>query len=97
MLILFSDALSRMESLQRDNHKIILERMDNNKDFLAITMSELLLTHHGALSTELSHVEYNIRENVSNVARETRVGQNELIGRIEKQMHKLSCQLDQNP
>ena len=98
MLILFSDALSRMESQHRDNQKIILDKMDNNKDSLASIMSELSLTHHGALSTELSHVECNIREHVSNVARETRVGQNELIGRFDKQMHELkglSCRLDQ--
>ena len=98
MLILFSDALSRMESQHRDNQKIILNQMDNNKDFLANKLSELSLTHRGALSTDLSHVEYNIREDVSNIARETRVGQDELIGRSDKQMNELkglSCRLDQ--
>ena len=87
-----------MESQHRDNQKIILEQMDNNKDVLASTMSELSLTRHGALSTALSHVECNIREDVSNVARETRAGQNELIGRFDQQMNELkglSCRLDQ--
>lgn len=87
-----------MESQHRDNQKIILDKMDNNKDSLASHLSELSLTHRGALSTELSHVEHNIREDVSNIARETRVGNNELIGRSDKQMQELkglSCRLDQ--
>ena len=97
MLILFSDALSRMENQHRDNQKIMLEKMDN-KDSLASHLSELSLTHHRALSTELSHVERNIQEDVSNIARETRVGQNELIERSDKQMEELKglgCRLDQ--
>ena len=98
MLTLFSDALSRMESQHCDIQKTILDKMDNNKESLASHMSELSLTHHGALSTELSHVERNIREDVSNIAQETRVGQNELIGRSDEQMHELkglSYRLDQ--
>ena len=98
MLILFSDALSRMENQHRDNQRIMLDKMDNNKDSLASHLSELSLTHHEALSTELSHVEHNIREDVSNIARATRVGNNELIERSDKQMHGLkgfSCRLDQ--
>ena len=98
MLILFSDALSRMESQHRDNQKIILDKMDNNKDFLASHLSEVSLTHHGALSTKVSQVECNIREDVSDVARETRVGHNNLIGRSDEHMHelkRLGCRLDQ--
>ena len=98
MFTLFSDALSRMESQHRDNQKTILDKMDNNKESLASHMSELSLTHHGALSTELSQVERNIREDVSNIAQETRVGQRELIGRSDEQIHELkglSYRLDQ--
>ena len=87
-----------MESQHRDNQKILLDKMDNNKDFLASHLSELSRTHHGALATELSHVGHNIREDVSNLAQETRVGHNELIGRSNKQMHELkglSSHLDQ--
>ena len=78
-----------MESQHRDDQNILLEQMDNNKDFVASHLSELSHTHHGALATELSHVERNIREDVSNFARETRVGHNELIERSDKQMHEL--------
>ena len=98
MLILFSDALSRIESQHRDNQKIILKQLEDNKDFLASTMSELSLTHHGALSTKISHFERDIREDVSNIARETRVGNNELIERSDIQIQELkglSCRLDQ--
>ena len=98
MFILFSDALSRMESQHRDNQRLLLDKMDNNKDFLASHLSELSRTHHGVLATEFSHIGRNIREDVSNFARETRVGHNELIGRFDKQMHELkglSCQLNQ--
>ena len=98
MFILFSDALSRMESQHRDNQRILLEKMDNNKDFLASHLSDLSRTHHGALATELSHVGRNIREDVSNLAQETRVRHNELIGRSDKQIHELkglNCRLYQ--
>ena len=98
MLILFSDTLSRIEDQHRDNQKIMLEKLDNNKDSLARHLSELSLTHHGALSTEFSQVERDIRENVSNIARETNLGHNELIERSDEQMHELkglSCRLDQ--
>ena len=87
-----------MESQHRDNQKTILDKMDNNKDFLASHLSELSLTHHGALSTELSQVECNIREDVSDVARETRVGHKKLIVRSDEHMHELKrlrCRLDQ--
>ena len=98
MFTLFSDALSRMESQHRDNQKTLLDKLDNNKDCLASHLSELSRTHHGALATEVSHVGHNIREDVSNLAQETRVGHNELIGRSNKQMHELkglSSHLDQ--
>ena len=78
-----------MESQPRDNQKILVDKMDNNKDFLASHLSESSLTHHGALATELSHVERNIGEDVSHLARETRVGYNELIERSDKQIHEL--------
>ena len=78
-----------MESQHRDNQNILLDQLDNSKNFLASHFSELSRTHHGALATELSHVERNIREDVSNFAQETRVGHNELIGRSDKQMHEL--------
>ena len=78
-----------MESQHRDNQRILLDKMDNNKDFLASHSSELSLTQHEALATELSHVERNIREDVSHLARETRVGRNELIERSDKQIHEL--------
>ena len=86
MFILFSDALSRMESQHRDNQNILLDQMDSNKEFLTSHLSELSRTHHGALATKLSHVERNIRQDVSHSAR---VGQNELIERSDKQMHEL--------
>lgn len=89
MLILFSDALSRMESQHRDDQSILLDKMDNNKDFMASHLSQLSSAHHGALATKLSHVERNTREDVSNFARETRVGHNELIERSDKQAHEL--------
>ena len=89
MLILFSDALSKMDRQHRDDQNILLEQMDKNKDFVASHLSELSHTHHGALATDLSHVERNIREDVSNFARETKVGHNELIERSDKQMHEL--------
>ena len=78
-----------MESQHRDNQKTLLDKMDNNKDFLAGHLSESSLTHHGALTTELSHVERNIREDVSHLAREIRVGHNELIERSDKKIHEL--------
>ena len=59
-----------MESQHRDNQKILLDKMDNNKDFLSSHLSELSRTHHGALATELSHVGRNIREEVSDFARD---------------------------
>ncbi len=98
MLICFSDALSRIESQHRDHHKMLLDRMDDNKDYLESHLSKSSMTHHEALSTELSHVEFNIREEVSDFAQETRVGHNELIGRSDNQTHELkglSHQLDQ--
>ena len=98
MLTLSSDSLSRMESQQRDNQKIFLDKMDDNKESLVSYTSELSLTHHGALSTKISYFERNIREDVSNIARDARVGNNELIERSEKQIHELkglSYRLDQ--
>ena len=89
MFIFFSAVLSRIESQHRDNQKILLDRMDSNKDSLASHLSELSRTHHGTLATEVSHVGRDIREDVSNLVQETRVEHEELIGRSDKQMHAL--------
>ena len=89
MLICSSDALSRIESQQRDHHEMLLDKMENNKDCLESYLSRSSITHHEALSTELSHVEDNIKEDVSNFAQEARSGHNELIGRSDNQIHEL--------